>query len=230
MTTTVHRPSETILRSGDRLDSAEFLRRWELLPHVRHAELIDGKVFIMSSPVSTQHGQPHARLMGWLSYYEALTPGIELYDNVTLVLDEANTVQPDALLKLPTRAGGAVRATESDYLTGPAEFVAEVAYSSRNIDLHDKRDAYQRAGVKEYLVWRTTDHAIDWWVNGPHGFQPIEPDTDGVRRSETLPGLCLSDAMLMKGELRGHFELLQRSCDASAEHRQLLDRLNPPTA
>ena len=35
------------LREGDRLDSEEFLRRWEAMPELKHAELIDGTVFFM---------------------------------------------------------------------------------------------------------------------------------------------------------------------------------------
>jgi hypothetical protein len=34
-----------ILREGDRLTSAEFLHRWEAMPDLQWAELIDGVVF-----------------------------------------------------------------------------------------------------------------------------------------------------------------------------------------
>jgi hypothetical protein len=33
------------LRDGDRLTSGEFLRRWEAMPDLKHAELIDGVVY-----------------------------------------------------------------------------------------------------------------------------------------------------------------------------------------
>ena len=38
-------PSEPMLESGDRLSRAEFERRYERLPHVKKAELIEGVVY-----------------------------------------------------------------------------------------------------------------------------------------------------------------------------------------
>lgn len=66
-----------VLREGDRLTSAEFLRRWESMPELQHAELIDGVVF-MASPVSLPHGDFHLRLAGWLWLYSEHTPGCQV--------------------------------------------------------------------------------------------------------------------------------------------------------
>ena len=50
------------LRMGDRLNRGEFERRYEAMSSVK-AELVEGVVYVMSSPVSTQyHGAPHASL------------------------------------------------------------------------------------------------------------------------------------------------------------------------
>jgi Uma2 family endonuclease len=43
------------LVTGERLTVEEFLRRWEELPELKNAELIDGVVYL-SSPVSLEHG------------------------------------------------------------------------------------------------------------------------------------------------------------------------------
>lgn len=56
------------LREGDRLTREQFLLRWEAMPHLKHAELIDGVVY-MPSPVSTAHGDHHYYLNGWLFTY-----------------------------------------------------------------------------------------------------------------------------------------------------------------
>ncbi|MGA7234635.1 MAG: hypothetical protein WBY44_03075 [Bryobacteraceae bacterium] len=42
------------LRNGDHLTSDEFMRRWEAMPNLKHAELIDGIVY-MPYPVSRLH-------------------------------------------------------------------------------------------------------------------------------------------------------------------------------
>src|SRR5499426_2902140 len=64
------------LQNGDRLTRPEFERRYDAMPHLKKAELIEGVVY-MPSPVRFQHhGRPHALLMGWLIHYEAATPGV----------------------------------------------------------------------------------------------------------------------------------------------------------
>jgi hypothetical protein len=46
------------LRPGDHLTALEFMRRYEAMPEVNKAELIEGKVY-MPSPVSfEEHGGP----------------------------------------------------------------------------------------------------------------------------------------------------------------------------
>jgi hypothetical protein len=54
------------LREGDRLTASEFLRRWEAMPELKHAELIGGTVFFMPSPVSLPHSDFHSEMSGWL--------------------------------------------------------------------------------------------------------------------------------------------------------------------
>jgi hypothetical protein len=53
-----------LLRDGDRLTRDQFLRRWEQMPEVKHAELIDGIVY-MPAPVSKVHRNFHFQLSGW---------------------------------------------------------------------------------------------------------------------------------------------------------------------
>ena len=45
------------LENGDRLSSREFLRRYEAMPELKKAELIQGVVY-MPSPVSANHSNP----------------------------------------------------------------------------------------------------------------------------------------------------------------------------
>src|SRR5688500_17713172 len=89
------------LEPGDHLTVAEFERRYSAMPHVKKAELIEGRVY-MPSPVSIPfHGLPHAQVMGWLLVYAANTPGVEPSDNSTVKLAKGeNQPQPDALLRI----------------------------------------------------------------------------------------------------------------------------------
>jgi hypothetical protein len=74
------------------------MRRYEAMPELNKAELIEGVVCVPSPVSQRRHGRPHSSLVGWLFHYEARTPGVELGDNSTVHLDQNNTPQPDAVL------------------------------------------------------------------------------------------------------------------------------------
>lgn len=71
------------LESGDRLSRQEFERRYQAMPKIQKAELIEGVVYVASPVRATGHGRPHAKIMTWLGAYWAATPGIDLQDNTT---------------------------------------------------------------------------------------------------------------------------------------------------
>src|SRR5580692_11501130 len=75
------------LENGDRLTRAEFERRYEAMPEVKKAELIDGEVYIPSPVRYRRHSHPHTRLVNWLATYETDTPGVEAGDNGSIRLD-----------------------------------------------------------------------------------------------------------------------------------------------
>ena len=75
-----------LLENGDRLTRAEFERRYEAMPHLKKAELIEGVVYVPSPVRYFQHGSPHAQLIGWLIQYAANTPGVGVADNTSVRL------------------------------------------------------------------------------------------------------------------------------------------------
>jgi Uma2 family endonuclease len=188
------------LENGDRLDAAEFERRYDAMPHLKKAELIRGIVY-MGSPVrSKAHGIPHADLMLWLGLYRLATPHVHSGDNSTLRLDRDNQPQPDAYLAIDESHGGQSLIIE-DYLTGAPEMVAEISSSTVSYDLHQKKEVYAEFGVREYLVWRVLDREIEWWKLSNGAYEPLPIDAESVIRSEVFPGLWLASAALVEGRL-----------------------------
>jgi len=213
------------LENGDRLTRAEFERRYSAMPQVKKAELIEGIVYMPSPVRFVQHGRPHALLLTWLGYYVAKTPGLtDFADNATLRLDDENEPQPDLLLRLPERIGGRSIISEDGYLQGPVEFVAEVAASSVSLDMHRKLDTYLRHGVREYLVWRVDDLAVDWFALRGGLYESLRPDDEGLLRSEIFPGLGLDPAALLRGNLPRLFQVVDAGA-ASPEHAAFVERL-----
>jgi hypothetical protein len=74
--------AESLLEPGDWLSRDEFERRYERMPHLKKAELIEGIVY-MPSPIRFQkHAEPHSQLTGWLTVYASETPGYELLEEI----------------------------------------------------------------------------------------------------------------------------------------------------
>ena len=215
---------EKRLENGDRLTRAEFERRYAAMPEVKKAELIEGVVY-MGLPVRFgKHGAPHARLLTWLGTYTAFTRGVGLGDNTTVRLDADTEPQPDALLRIEPEAGGNSRISADDYVEGAPELVAEIASSTASYDLHDKMDAYCRAGVTEYLVWRVDDAQIDWFVLRAGAYLRLTPDGSGVIASQVFPGLRLAVSVLLAGDMAQVVGALQKGLD-TAEHAEFVARL-----
>ena len=108
-------------------DRDEFERRYDAMPRLRKAELIEGVVYMPSPVRHRRHGRPHFRLICWLGVYEAATPGVEGGDNGTIRLDLDNDPQPDAYLLIAPERGGQARISADDYVELAPELVAEVA-------------------------------------------------------------------------------------------------------
>lgn len=212
------------LENGDRLTRAEFERRYAAMPDVKKAELIQGVVY-MGSPVRFRaHGRPQLLLLTWIGMYSALTPGVSGADNTTVRLGPDTEPQPDALLRLEPQAGGNSQISADDYVEGTPELVAEISSSTASYDLHDKMDAYRRAGVKEYLVWRVDDEQIDWFVLRDSEYVRLTPDGSGVISSPTFPGLRLAVPALLAGEMAQVVGELQTGLDTT-EHAAFVARL-----
>jgi Uma2 family endonuclease len=189
----------SLLENGDRLSASEFLRRYERMPEVKKAELINGIVY-MGSPIRTaQHGEPDNLIQGWLCTYSIATPGIRAASNSTVRLGPDDVPQPDAFLRIVPEGGGQTKLDAKGYLLGAPELVVEVAASSASLDVGDKLDSYRRAGIKEYLVWRTEDRAVDWWSLEEDEYRPLPPLSEGVLCSRVFPGLWLDIAALLAG-------------------------------
>ncbi len=190
--TTPPHPTLPPLENGDALTRWEFEQRYAAMPQVKKAELIEGIVYIASPLRFESHAEPHANLIGWLWSYKVATPGTRLGDNSTVRLDLDNELQPDAILLIDPRAGGQTRFSTDGYIEGAPELVIEIAASSATIDLRDKKRAYRRNGVQEYLVWQVLDRKLDWFHLQNGDYSPLQPDSAGILRSPMFPGLWLA--------------------------------------
>jgi Uma2 family endonuclease len=212
------------LENGDRLTRDEFERRYNAMPESVKAELIEGMVFMSSAVRFREHGSQQLAMGTWIGVYLAATPGLEGGDNTTVRLDSASEPQPDLLLRVSPQLGGQSQTSEDGYIVGAPELAGEIAASSASYDLHEKLTVYRRNGVREYVVWRVLDSAIDWFVLRKGQYQAMPLDATGLYRSEVFPGLWLDPAAMVGGDLAKVLAILQQGI-ANPEHALFVEEL-----
>ncbi len=216
------RPSGVpFLVNGQQMKQPEFHRRYEACPPHEKWELIGGIVY-MASALRYPHGNYDFSVGGALGLYAAATPGVEGAHNVTSILGEESEPQPDLALRIAAQYGGGSRVNEAEYLEGPPEFIAEIAYSSLDIDLHRKREDYEEAGVIEYLVLSIEEQELHWF-HFPTG-KMIRAGRQGVYRSHVFPGLWIDGPALLARDSKRLMEVVQQGL-ASPEHARFVRRL-----
>ncbi len=176
----------------------------------------------MSSPLSVEHADMENNLSIWAGTYRIATPGCASGNNATNLL-LGDCPQPDVNLRIIPEFGGKSRIRKK-LLFGPAEMLVEVSSSSASMDLHQKFDLYEEAGVSEYLVVIVNRKELRWFRLANKKFKPIEPEAGGVYRSVVFPGHWHDSKALFKDNMAKVLATLQQGID-SDEHQRFIAKL-----
>jgi Uma2 family endonuclease len=203
------------LNNGDHMGAAEFMRRYEAMEeagdHTR-AELINGVVYFMMPVHFSAHGKSDSILQQWLAHYSTFVPNVEHASNATVKLGRKDVSQPDGFLW--DRSADNARLSNDDYLEGAPELVAETSASSASYDCREKLESYLRAGVREYIIWRTLDAELDWFTLEDDEYIPITADAQGIVRSRYFNGLWLNKPALLAHDRRAVLATLEEGIKA----------------
>lgn len=174
------------LENGAVMGRAEFHRLYSLRPELHRVELIEGVVY-MPSPIKVEgHADAQTLLIEWLATYTLTRPGLRHTGPGTVLLDDQNEPEPDAMLYRMREDR-----LRDGYLNGAPELIVEIANTSASRDLHQKKAAYERNGVREYIVWRVADAAIDWFRREAGHYVLVAPDSNGMIESAEFADLRL---------------------------------------
>ena len=209
------------LREGDHLSPEEFLHRWDGMPDMNRAELIDGIVH-MPSPVSDVHGDFQTRLSGWLWCYVSATPGCAMRADVTWRMAPNNVPQPDLALRILEECGGQSK-VEGKYPVGAPELIAEISHTTSKRDTGAKLRLYERSGVREYLVVQPDQQEIVWRELVDGKYRELKADAGGLLRSRVFPGLWLDLAALWKCDFAGLAAAVQLGVATPEHHAFVLE-------
>jgi Uma2 family endonuclease len=217
-------PHIPLLRNGDHLTVAEFERRYNAMPEVKKAELIQGVVYMPSPVTAYYHGDQHSVLNWWVVAYQVHTPGVKASDNATQILAVGdNQPQPDVALRILPNYGGQSTINEKGYIVRGTEWTGEISASSISYDLRQKKEMYAQNRVREYMVWRVENEEIDWFLLKAGKYQRMKLK-DGLYKSKVFPGLWLDPQAMVASDLTKVLKALQQGI-ASPEHQRFVEKL-----
>ena len=217
------------LCEGEQLPREEFMRRWEAMPDLKFAELIDGIVH-MPSPISRIHCDFHARLFGWLWTFGSATPGCTLLPAGTWLMSDDSAPQPDLAFCILSERGGQ-SSIEGEYSAGVPELIVEISYTTGARDSGIKQRLYERSGVLEYIIVKPQKRQIVWNELAAGKYREIQPGADGLLRSRVFPGLWLNAEALWNNDHTALSKAIQQGT-STPEHagfvRKLASNFTPP--
>ena len=96
MTPTV--ATRTVLENGAVMARAEFHELYEQCEDLHRVELIEGVVYMPSPIMILGHADEQGLMLDWLSAYAASHPGVKHSPPGTVLMDDENEPEPDAML------------------------------------------------------------------------------------------------------------------------------------
>jgi len=144
------------------------VKDYEALPEGSPYQLIEGEL-VMSPAPAPDHQRTSIRLSTKLfNLLSKNKKGEVLYSPVDVYLDEENAYQPDIVVILKD---GKAEVTERG-VEGPPDIVIEIlSPSTAYYDLTEKKEVYERVGVREYWIVDPKRKAIEVYKNTEKGFE-----------------------------------------------------------
>ncbi|MBC7795399.1 MAG: Uma2 family endonuclease [Pyrinomonadaceae bacterium] len=121
------------LENGDNLMRFEFERRYDATRDLKKAELIDGIVYL-SDKGKMIYAKSRGKIIALIAIYNAATMKTKAACHGTLIFDDENELQPDAVLFINKDCGGKAFINDENFLEGAPELIIEIAASSVSYD------------------------------------------------------------------------------------------------
>lgn len=161
---------------------------YQLLEESAPFQLINGDLVMSPSPTS-YHQILSARLFRVIDAYLEKNNfgGICLYSPIDVVLDDENIFQPDIIYISAERKKELLQ----DRIMGAPDLIIEIlSPSTAYYDLKQKKDFYERFGVKEYLIVDPLRHDAEVYNLVNNVFELTQKEKqNGIISLTTLPGL-----------------------------------------
>jgi Uma2 family endonuclease len=212
-----------LLQNGDHLDQSTFHALYEAMPADFHAELINGVVYLRGCHTAS-HGRSLVSLGSMLDIFDDATPGTKGLIKITNILGPISEPEPDGCLLILPEYGGQTWCDADDFVNGAPDWVAEISDGTEAVDLGVKKQDYENAGVREYMVAVLKTRSVFWFVQRSGKLKERSAAPDGIFRSEAVPGFWVDpDAFL--NHARTRLLTILRQGLASPEHAAFVAKL-----
>ena len=150
----------------------------------RH-EILGGEEFVTPAP-DVGHQRASRKLQAHLDRHVTEHQLGEVFDApIDIVLSDADIVQPDLLFVTRERS----HIIGEKNIQGAPDLVVEIlSPSTQTVDRTVKREAYERAGVREYWIVDRAARVVEVHLFGATRHHVVHGE-NGILRSELLPGL-----------------------------------------
>lgn len=150
--------------------------------------------------------------------YRLFTPGIYVCICIPVSLDDNTRFVAGLVAQVNHGRLKQCEATEGGFV-GPPNFVLDV-FESNELDEYDERKAaYGRFGVTEYVaVIDDGELRCEWNRHNGTDFEAISPDEAGVIKSKALPGLWFSPQHLANRDWWAMGVLIERGISRLGHH------------
>ena len=151
------------------------------LPEGTPYQLIEGELIMSPAP-----GYSHQNTLGnlFIILRTRLKNAQVILSPIDVYLDEENAYQPDIVVVLKDSRA---RVEERGIFGAPDVVVEILSPSTAYYDLTEKKDVYERVGVKEYWIVDPKRKTFEIYSNSEEGFKlTSQAKKDGKVRSELL--------------------------------------------
>ena len=141
---------------------------YEALPEGSPYQLIEGELIMSPAPGFEHFRSQRNILLRLFRLILEAGKGEVIYAPVDLYLDEENVYQPDIMVVLK---GSKAKITKKG-VYGPPDVVVEIlSPSTAYYDLTQKKDVYERSGVREYWIVDPMERSLEIYTNSEEGFK-----------------------------------------------------------
>jgi len=151
------------------------------LPEGSPYQLVEGELIMSPAP-----GYSHQNTLGnlFIILRTRLKNAQVILSPIDVYLDEENAYQPDIVVVLKDSKA---RVEERGIFGAPDVVVEILSPSTAYYDLTEKKDVYERVGVKEYWIVDPKRKTFEIYSNSEEGFKlTSQAKKDGKVRSELL--------------------------------------------